>query len=142
MIICASIVVKHHCSLLSWPILYNSPLFSVKCFVLLTNHCFYCTKLCSIPPWMWMALRFGFVVFELLNCLHHRLLKALFFFLVTNIICFSWLSILEHLFFGYFNSCGNINIHHIHIYNECLCLSNKLNLCYCHRFSHETFSAF
>jgi hypothetical protein len=36
-IVCAFVVVKHHRSLLSWPILYNSPFFSVKGFTLLTN---------------------------------------------------------------------------------------------------------
>jgi hypothetical protein len=38
------------------------------------------------------------------------------------------------LFFSYFTSCGNINIHHIHICSDCLCLSNKLNLYYYHIF--------
>jgi hypothetical protein len=35
--ICAFIVVKHLCNLLSWSILYNSPLFNVKGFSLLIN---------------------------------------------------------------------------------------------------------
>ncbi len=38
------------------------------------------------------------------------------------------------LFFSYYISCGNINIHHIHIYNDYLCLSNRLNLYYYHLF--------
>jgi hypothetical protein len=29
--------------LLSWPIMYNSPLFNVKGYVFLTNLCFYCS---------------------------------------------------------------------------------------------------
>ncbi len=33
-------VVKHHCSLLFWPILYNSQFFNVKGFTFLTNLCF------------------------------------------------------------------------------------------------------
>jgi len=55
------------------------------------------------------------------------------FLLVNNIFYFLWFSILEHLFFSYFTSCGNINIHHIHICSDYLNLSNKLNLCYYHR---------
>ncbi len=70
---------------------------------------------------------------------HHLLLQLLFFLLVNNTMCFSWLSILEHLFFSYFTSCGNINIHHIHIHNDCLCLNNMLNLYYCHRFPMKHF---
>jgi hypothetical protein len=38
------------------------------------------------------------------------------------------------VFFSYLTSCCNINIHHIHIYNDYLCLSNKLNVNYCHKF--------
>jgi hypothetical protein len=56
------------------------------------------------------------------------------FLLINNNFYFLWLFILEHLFFSYFTSCGNINIHHIHIYSDCLGLSNMLNLCYYHRF--------
>jgi len=99
----------------------------------------YPTRLCSIPPWMWMALQYGFCFLNLLNYLQHRLLQPLFFLLVNNTICFSWLSILEHLFFNYFTSCRNINIHHIHIYNDYLCLNNKLNLNYRHRFPMKHF---
>jgi hypothetical protein len=40
--ICAPIVVKHHHSLLLWPILYNLPFFNVKGFVILTNFYFCC----------------------------------------------------------------------------------------------------
>ncbi len=36
-----SIVVKHLLSLLSWPILYNSPFFNVNGCAVLTNLCFY-----------------------------------------------------------------------------------------------------
>jgi hypothetical protein len=54
-------------------------------------------------------------------------------FLISNIFFFPWFSVLEHMFFNYFTSCGNINIHHIHICNDCLCL-NKSNFYYCHRF--------
>ncbi len=43
------------------------------------------------------------------------------------------------MFFSYFTSCGSINIHHIHIHNDYLCLSNKLNLCYYHRFPMKHF---
>jgi hypothetical protein len=46
------------------------------------------------------------------------------------------------MFFNYFTSCGNINIHHIHIHNDCLCLSNRLNLYYCHRFPMKQFLHF
>jgi hypothetical protein len=38
------------------------------------------------------------------------------------------------MFFRYFTSCGDINIHHIHICNDCLCFNNKLNLYYYHIF--------
>jgi hypothetical protein len=38
------------------------------------------------------------------------------------------------MFFSYFTSCGNINIHHIHICSDYLYLNNRLNLCYCHKF--------
>jgi hypothetical protein len=38
--ICVSVVVKHHCNLLTWPILYNSQFFNVKGFILLINLCF------------------------------------------------------------------------------------------------------
>ncbi len=75
----------------------------------------------------------------MLSCLHHILLQLLFFLLVNNTICFSWLSIFEHLFFNYFTSCGNISIHHIHIHSDYLCLNNRLNLCYCHRFPMKHF---
>ncbi len=55
---------------------------------------------------------------------------------------FSWFSILVHMFFSYFTSYRNINIHHIHIRNDCLCLNNRLNLCYCHRFPIKHFLHF
>jgi hypothetical protein len=38
------------------------------------------------------------------------------------------------MFFNYFISCNNTNIHHIHIYNDCLCFNNKLNFYYYHIF--------
>jgi hypothetical protein len=38
------------------------------------------------------------------------------------------------MFFNCLTSCCNINIHHIHICSDCLCLNNRLNFCYCHRF--------
>jgi hypothetical protein len=69
-----------------------------------------------------------------LNCLHHWFFQLLLFLLINNTFCFPWFLILEHLFFTYFTSCGNIKIHHIHICSDCLCFSNKLNLCYCHKF--------
>ncbi len=81
----------------------------------------------------------GLCFLNLLNCLHHWLLQLFFFLPVNNIFCFSWLSILEHLLFSYFTSCGNINIHHIHIHNDSLCFNNKLNLYYCHRFPMKHF---
>ncbi len=81
----------------------------------------------------------GLCFLNLLNCLHHWLLQPLFFFLVNNIFCFSWFFILEHMFFNYFTYHGNINIHHIHIHNECLCLNNKLNLYYYHKFPMKHF---
>jgi hypothetical protein len=74
-----------------------------------------------------------------LNYFHHWLFQWLFFLPINNVFCFSWLSILEHLFFNYFTSYGNINIHHIHIHNDCLCFNNKLNLCYYHRFPMQHF---
>jgi hypothetical protein len=43
------------------------------------------------------------------------------------------------MFFNYFTSCGNINIPCIHIHNDCLCLSNRLNLYYCHIFPMKRF---
>ncbi len=81
----------------------------------------------------------GLCFLNLLNCLHHWLLQPLFFFLINNIFCISWLSILEHMFFSYFTSCGNINIHHIHICNDYMCLNNKLNLYYYHIFPMKHF---
>ncbi len=83
---------------------------------------------------MWMAVLFGMCFLNLLNFLHHWLLWPFFFLPINNIFCFSWLSIFEHLFFSYFISCGKINIHHIHICNDYLCLSNMLNLYYCQKF--------
>ncbi len=38
------------------------------------------------------------------------------------------------MFFSCLTSCCNINIHHFHICNDCLYFSNRLNLCYCHKF--------
>jgi len=81
----------------------------------------------------------GLCFLNLLNCFHHCLFQPLFFFPVSNTLCFFWLSILEHLFFNYFTSYGNINIHHIHIRNDCFCLSDKLNFCYCHKFLMKHF---
>ncbi len=69
------------------------------------------------------------------NCLQHWFFQPLFFFPINNILCFPWLSILEHMFLNCLISCCNINIHHIHIYTDCFYLSNRLNFCYCHRFS-------
>ncbi len=63
----------------------------------------------------------------------------MFFLPISNILYFSWLFILEHLFSNYFNSCGNINIHHIHIHNDCLYFNNRLNLSYYHRFPMKHF---
>ncbi len=58
----------------------------------------------------------------------------MFLFLpICNNFYFFWFFILEHLFFSYFTSYGNINIHHIHICSDCLGLNNMLNLCYYHR---------
>ncbi len=71
---------------------------------------------------------------NLLDCLHHWFFQSFFFLLVNNIFCFLWLSILEHLFFSCLTSCCNINIHHIHIYSDCLCHNNRLNFYYCHKF--------
>ncbi len=50
----------------------------------------------------------GLCFLSLLNCLHHWLFKSLFFLPLNNTFCFSWFSILEHMFFGYFISYGNI----------------------------------
>ncbi len=75
----------------------------------------------------------------LLNCVNHWLFQLLFFLPIRNIICFLWLSILEHTFFNYVTSCGNINIHHIHICNECLCFNNWLILCYYQNFPMKHF---
>ncbi len=91
----------------------------------------YSAKLCSIPPWMWMALRSRFLFFEFVELSPPLRIK--------NALCFSWLFILQHMFFSYFISCGNINIHHIHIRNDYLSLSNRLNLCYCDRFPMKHF---
>jgi hypothetical protein len=38
------------------------------------------------------------------------------------------------MFFNCLTSCYKINIHHIHICSDNLCLSNMLNFCYSHRF--------
>ncbi len=94
----------------------------------------YMAKACSIPPWMWMALLFEFLFFEFVELSPPLTSSIVFLFPISSILCFSWLSILEHLFFSYFTYCGNINIHHIHIYSDCLCLSNRLNLYHYHRF--------
>jgi hypothetical protein len=45
---------------------------------------------------------------NLLKCLHHWLLQAFLFLLVSNTLVFFWLSILEHMFFSYFISCGTL----------------------------------
>ncbi len=76
----------------------------------------------------------GLCFLNMLNCFHHWLFQPFFLFLVNGAFCFIWFSILEHMFFNYFTSCGNVNIHHIHIWNNCLCFSSRLNLYYCHRF--------
>ncbi len=89
----------------------------------------YLVKLCSILDGCGWPFNLGLCFLNLLNYLRHRLFQLLFFLQVNNTFCFSWLSILEQLFFNYFTSCGNINIHHIHIRNECLCFSKRLNLC-------------
>jgi hypothetical protein len=39
--ICVFVIIKHHYNLLSWPILYNSPFFSVNGSIFLTNLCLY-----------------------------------------------------------------------------------------------------
>jgi len=74
---------------------------------------------CGWPFWL------GLCVLNLLNCLHHWLLQPFFLLPINCIFCFPWLSILEHLFFNYFTSCCNINIHHIHIWSNSLCHSNN-----------------
>jgi hypothetical protein len=81
----------------------------------------------------------GLCFLNLLNGFHHWLLQSFFFLPISNTLCFSWFSILEHLFLSYFTSCGNINIHHIHICNDYLCLSNRLNLWSYHRFPMKHF---
>jgi len=91
---------------------------------------------------MWMALLSKFLFFESIELFPPLIASTAFLFLASNIVCFSWFSILEHLFFSYFPSFGNINIHHIHIRNDCLCLNNRLNLCYCHRFRMKHFLHF
>ncbi len=73
----------------------------------------YMAKSCSIPPWMWMAFLFEFLFFEFVELSPPLTFSIVFLFPVNSIFCFSWLSILEHLFFSYFTYCGNINIHHI-----------------------------
>ncbi len=78
----------------------------------------------------------GLCSLNLLNYLHHWLFQPVFFLPINNIFCFSWLSILEHLFFNYFTSCGNINIHHIHIHSDCLCFSNRFELLLLSHFLH------
>ncbi len=54
----------------------------------------------------------GLCFLNLLNCLHHWFLQPFLFLLINNTFYFSWLFILEHMFFSYFTSCGKINIHH------------------------------
>ncbi len=76
----------------------------------------------------------GLCFLNLLNCFHHWLFQLFFFLLINITLWFSWLYIFEHMFFSYFTSCGNINIHHIHICSDCLCFNNQLNLCYYHKF--------
>ncbi len=82
----------------------------------------------------------GLCFLNLLNYLHHWFFQLFLFLLITNIICFHWLSIFEHLFFSCYTSCCNINIHHIHICNDCLCLNNRLNFLLLSHISHETSS--
>jgi len=81
----------------------------------------------------------GLCFLNLLKCLHHWLFQPFFFLPINNSLCFSWFSILEHFFFNYFTYCGIINTHHIHNCNDYLCLSNKLNLYYCHKFPMKHF---
>jgi hypothetical protein len=76
------------------------------------------------------------------NCLHRWLLQSFFSLPIYNIYCFPWLFILEHMLFSCLTSCCNINIHHIHICSDYLCFSNKLNLCYCHKFPMKQFLHF
>ncbi len=89
----------------------------------------YPAKLCSILPWMWMALMSRFVSSKSIE-----LSLQLFFFLLVNIIYFPWFFILKHMFLCCITSCYNINIQHIHICSDCLCLGNRLKLYYYHRF--------
>ncbi len=99
----------------------------------------YPARLCSILPWMWMALMSRFVFFESIQLSRPLTFSIVFFLPINNILCFSWLSILEHLFFSYFTSCNNINTHHISICSDCLCFSNRFNFYYCHRFPMKHF---
>jgi hypothetical protein len=68
--------------------------------------------------------------------------STIFLLPINNIFCFPWFSILEHLFFSCFTSYCNINIHHIHIWSDYMCLNNKLNLYYYHKFSMKCFLHF
>jgi hypothetical protein len=77
-----------------------------------------------------------------LNCVHHWLFQLLLFFPICSTFCFPWLCIIEQLFFSYFTSCGNINIHHIHICSDCLFFNNRLNLYYYHNFPMKHFLHF
>jgi len=79
-------------------------------------------------PSIWVS------ILNLFNYLLHWLLQPSFFLLVNNTPYFPWLFILEHLFFSCLTSCCNNNIHHIHIYSDCLYLNSKLNFYYYHRF--------
>ncbi len=76
----------------------------------------------------------GLCFLNLLNCLHHWLFQPFFFLLVNNTLCFLWFSILEHMFFNCLTSCCDINIHHIHFFNDCLYFNNRLNFCCCYTF--------
>ncbi len=62
--ICAFVVVKHRHSLLSWPILYNSPFFSVKGSIFLTNIGFCCA---SNMPSICLVLKNSFTSFNHLS---------------------------------------------------------------------------
>jgi len=91
---------------------------------------------------MWMALLARSISCKFVKLsppFHHWLFQPFFFLPINNILCFPWLSILEHLFFSCFTSCCNINIHHIHICSAYLCLNNRLNLYYCDIFPWNIF---
>ncbi len=63
---------------------------------------------------------FGLSILNLLNYFHHWFLQPLSFSQLKTLFVFLGSLSLTH-FFSYFNFCGNINIDHIHIWNDCLC---------------------